>query len=270
MVWGLSNEITMQGMPAGPMDNHIALKELVHQMDPTRSTVMAHVSMLDIDEPIVRFPDAAAYNVYYGWYSGELSDNEKFFDGFHEKYPDMPMGFSEYGCDTNPAYHTPRPERGDYTEEYQRVYHEHILRMINERPWLWCTYAWIMFDFAADARDEGGTPGVNQKGLVTMDRKLRKDVYYLYKAHWSKQPFVYFCGRRYVDRTEDVTDITVYTNLGEAELYVDGKLFAKKQGEHMIRFELPISGEHKVEARNGGFSDEIIIRHVAEAKEPLI
>lgn len=265
VVWGLSNEITMQGMPAGLLDNHIELKELVHRMDSTRPTVMAHVSMLDIDDPIVRFPDAAAYNVYYGWYSGELSDNEKFFDGFHEKYPDMPIGFSEYGCDTNPAYHTNKPERGDYTEEYQRVYHEHILHMINERPWLWCTYAWNMFDFAADARDEGGTPGVNQKGIVTMDRKLKKDVYYLYKAFWSKEPFVYLCGRRYVDRTEDVTDITVYTNLGEIELYVNGTLFDKKQGGHVIRFELPISEECRVEARSGSFSDAISIRHVDEA-----
>ena len=265
VVWGLSNEITMQGMPAGLMDNHIALKELVHEMDPSRPTVMAHVSMLDIDAPIVRFPDAAAYNVYYGWYSGELDDNDKFFDTFHAKYPDMPMGFSEYGCDTNPAYHTNKPERGDYTEEYQRVYHEHILRMINARPWLWCTYAWNMFDFAADARDEGGTPGVNQKGIVTMDRKLRKDVYYLYKAFWSKEPFVYLCGRRYVDRPEDTTDITVYTNLDEVELYVDGTFFVKKQGGPVLHFELPITTQHTVRAQSGNFRDEITIRHVAEA-----
>lgn len=263
-VWGLSNEITMQGMANGLLDNHIALKDLVHEMDSSRPTVMAHVSMLDIDAPIVRFPDAAAYNVYYGWYSGELDDNDKFFDTFHAKYPDMPMGFSEYGCDTNPAYHTSKPERGDYTEEYQRVYHEHILYMINARPWLWCTYAWNMFDFAADARDEGGTPGVNQKGIVTMDRKLRKDVYYLYKAFWSKDPFVYLCGRRYVDRPEDTTDITVYTNLGKAELYVDGAFFAKKQGGPVIRFELPITAQHTVKVQSGDFQDEITIRHVAE------
>ena len=264
VVWGLSNEITMQGMADGLLDNHIALKELVHEMDSSRPTVMAHVSMLDIDTPIVRFPDAAAYNVYYGWYSGELDDNDKFFDTFHTKYPDMPMGFSEYGCDTNPAYHTNKPERGDYTEEYQRVYHEHILHMINARPWLWCTYAWNMFDFAADARDEGGTPGVNQKGIVTMDRKLRKDVYYLYKAFWSKEPFVYLCGRRYVDRPEDTTDITVYTNLDEVELYVDGTFFAKKQGGPVLKFELPITAQHTVQVRSGDFQDEITIRHVAE------
>lgn len=264
-VWGLSNEITMQGgVSAGLQENHDALQALVREMDPSRPTVMAHVSMLDIDEPIVRFPDAAAYNVYYGWYSGKLTDNEKFFDAFHVKYPQMAMGFSEYGCDTNPAYHSAKPQRGDYTEEYQRVYHEYILNMIRKRPWLWCTYAWNMFDFAADARDEGGTPGVNQKGLVTMDRKIRKDVYYLYKAHWSKEPFVYLCGRRYVDRTEEVTDVTVYTNQAGVELYVDGTLFGKGQDGHILRFALPISGEHTVEARCGALSDRITIRHVAE------
>ena len=265
VVWGLSNEITMQGGVTDSLqENHDTLQALVRRMDPHRLTVMAHVAMLDIDEPIVRFPDAAAYNVYFGWYSGELQDNEEFFDTFHAKYPDMPMGFSEYGCDTNPAYHTANPQRGDYTEEYQRVYHEYILDMIGRRPWLWCTYAWNMFDFAADGRDEGGTPGVNQKGLVTMDRKTRKDVYYLYKAYWSREPFVHLCGRRYVDRTEDVTDVTVYTNLGEAELYVDGALFEKKRGERIIRFRVPISGEHIMEARSGDYRDAITIRHVAE------
>lgn len=264
-VWGLSNEVTMRtGVTDSLQENHNTLQALVREMDPTRPTVMAHVSMLDIDEPIVRFPDAAAYNLYFGWYSGELPDNGKFFDTFHTKYPDMPMGFSEYGCDTNPAYHTANPQRGDYTEEYQRVYHEYILDMIGQRPWLWCTYAWNMFDFAADGRDEGGTPGVNQKGLVTMDRKTRKDAYYLYKAHWSKEPFVHLCGRRYVDRTEDVTDATVYTNLGEAELYVDGKLFEKKRGERIIRFQVPISGKHTVEARSGDCRDAITVRHVTE------
>ena len=265
VVWGLSNEITMQGgITDGLRENHDALQVLVRQMDPSRPTVMAHVSMLDIDEPIVRFPDAAAYNVYFGWYSGELKDNEKFFDTFHAKYPDMPMGFSEYGCDTNPAYHTANPQRGDYTEEYQRVYHEYILDMIDRRPWLWCTYAWNMFDFAADARDEGGTPGVNQKGLVTMDRKTRKDVYYLYKAHWSREPFVHLCGRRYVDRTEAVTDVTVYTNQAEVELYVDGTLFEKKQGGRIMRFQVTVSGEHTIEARSGDHRDAITIRHVSE------
>lgn len=264
VVWGLSNEITMQGIPDGLLQDHIALKELVRQMDPSRPCVMAHVSMLDMDAPIVRFPDAAAYNVYYGWYSGELDDNDKFFDEFHLKYPDMPMGFSEYGCDTNPAYHTDQPERGDYTEEYQCVYHEHILQMIEERPWLWCTYAWNMFDFAADARDEGGMPGVNQKGIVTMDRKLRKDVYYLYKAFWSKDPFVYLCGRRYINRTEDVTRITVYTNLDEAELYLDGEFVEKKQGGHILRFDLPITGSHTIQVRSGDYQDQIKIRHTTK------
>lgn len=262
VVWGLSNEITMQGTPEGLYPNHVELNKLCHKMDPTRPTVTANVMMLSIDDPLVFLPDTTAYNIYFGWYVGELKDNDEFFDRFHAKYPNTPMGFTEYGCDTNPAYHTAEPQRGDYTEEYQRLYHEHILELIEARPWLWCTYAWNMFDFAADARDEGGTPGVNQKGLVTMDRKLKKDVYYLYKAHWSQDPFVYLTGRRYVDRTEDVTDVTVYTNQGEVELFVDGKSFGVGRGLHKISFQVPITGEHTIEVRSGSLRDSITIRHV--------
>ncbi|MWK60556.1 glycoside hydrolase family 2 protein, partial [Pseudomonas otitidis] len=101
------------------------------------------------------------------------------------KYPDRCIGFSEYGADANPAYQTSAPERGDYTETYQCVYHEHMAKMIAERPWLWATHVWNMFDFAADGRDEGGKNGENQKGLVTFDRKIKKDAFYLYKAYWS-------------------------------------------------------------------------------------
>ena len=132
------------------------------------------------------------------------------------------IGLSEYGADANPAYHSANPERGDYTEEYQCIYHEHMAKMIGERPYLWATHVWNLFDFAADGRDEGGKHGVNQKGLVTIDRKLKKDAFYLYKAYWSKTPFVHVCGRRYVDRTEDVTEIKVYSNEQSVTLFVDG------------------------------------------------
>ena len=271
-VWGLSNEITAaSSVNEELLDNHRMLNDLCHRLDPTRPTTMANVFMLEIDSPILEIPDVNSYNLYFGWYLGELSQNDEFFDEYHAKYPDRAIGFSEYGADTNVAFHSSRPERGDYTEEYECVYHEHILRMIEERPWLWATHAWNMFDFAADGRDEGGKHGENQKGLVTFDRKTRKDAFYLYKAYWNRtEPFVHLCGSRYTDRTEDETKIKVYSNQPDVALYVDGKLVEEKSGSKVFEFIVPILGEHTVKAVSGNLSDEITVRKVAEPNPDYI
>ena len=134
--------------------------------------------------------------------------------------------------------------------------------MIAERPWLWATHVWNMFDFAADGRDEGGKNGENQKGLVTFDRKIKKDAFYLYKAYWSKEAFVHTCGSRYVDRAEDVTEVKVYSNLPEVALYVDGRLQETKQGDKVFTFRVPITGKHSIEARAGGYSSVILVNRV--------
>lgn len=265
-VWGLSNEITAaSAVNEELLENHRQLNDLCHRLDPTRPTTMANVFMLDIDSPILEIPDVNSYNLYFGWYLGELEQNEEFFDEYHAKYPDRPIGFSEYGADANPRFQSPAPEKGDYTEGYQCLYHEHMLGMIEQRPWLWATHVWNLFDFAADGRDEGGEHGVNQKGLVTMDRKLRKDAFYLYKAAWNKsEPFVHLCGRRYAHRTEDVTEIKVYSNQPEVSLYADGKLLETQTGKTVFRFSVPLTGEHQIEAAAGNCRDEMTIRKVAE------
>lgn len=262
-VWGLSNEITAAS-PVNEelLENHRALNDLAHRLDPTRPTTMANVFMLEITSPILEIPDVNSYNLYFGWYLGELDQNDDFFDEYHAKYPDRCIGFSEYGADANPAYQTSAPERGDYTETYQCVYHEHMAKMIAERPWLWATHVWNMFDFAADGRDEGGKNGENQKGLVTFDRKIKKDAFYLYKAYWSKEAFVHACGSRYVDRAEDVTEVKVYSNLPEVVLYVDGRLQETKQGDKVFTFRVPITGKHSIEARAGGYSSAILVNRV--------
>ncbi len=249
-VWGLSNEITAaSAVNEDLLENHRLLNDLCHRMDATRPTTMANVFMLETDSPILEIPDVNSYNLYFGWYLGELEQNEEFFDGYHSRYPDRPIGFSEYGADANPQFQSSAPEKGDYTESYQALYHEHMLDMIEERPWLWATHVWNLFDFAADGRDEGGKHGENQKGLVTFDRQTRKDAFYLYKAAWNREPMVHICGRRYIDRAEDVTEVKVYSNAEEVALYVDGKLFGTQQGRRVFRFRVPISGEHIIEAR---------------------
>ena len=269
--WGLSNEITASGTADEDlMENHRLLNDLCHRMDPTRPTTMAHVFMLETDSPLIDIPDIGSYNLYFGWYLGELTQNDSFFDGFHAKFPNRVIGFSEYGADANPRFHTTAPERGDYTEEYQCVYHEHILKVIDERPYLWATHVWNLFDFAADGRDEGGKKGENQKGLVTFDRKLKKDAFYLYKAVWSKEPFVHICGRRYADRAEEQTTIKVYSNCDAVALYVDGNLVEEQTGRRVFTFTVPLTGEHEIKAVAGDYCDAITIRRVAEPNKDYI
>lgn len=263
VVWGLSNEITAaSAVNEELLENHRLLNDLCHRMDATRQTTMANVFMLEKGSPILEIPDVNSYNLYFGWYLGELEQNDEFFDEFHEKYPDRPIGFSEYGADANPKFQSSRPEKGDYTESYQTVYHEHMLEMIEKRPWLWATYVWNLFDFAADGRDEGGKHGENQKGLVTFDRQTKKDAFYLYKAAWNKEPMVHICGRRYVDRTEEITQIKIYSNAEEVTLYVDGKMFETLAAKRVFCFQVPISGEHVIEAKAGNVEDRITVRKV--------
>ena len=262
--WGLSNEITASGKVTDDlMENHELLNELCHQMDPLRPTVMAHAFMLEQDSPLVGLADLDSYNLYFGWYLGELEQNDSFFDEYHTAYPQRCIGFSEYGADANPQYQDANPEKGDYTEGYQCIYHEHILHCIQERPYLWATHVWNMFDFAADGRDEGGKNGQNQKGLVTFDRKLKKDAFYLYKAAWNhKEPFVHLCGRRYEERPEAETEIKVYSNQQKVALFVDGVQAAEKTGQTIFRFRVKLTGEHCIEVRAEGCSDSMRLRHV--------
>ncbi len=271
-VWGLSNEITAAStVNEDLLENHRLLNDLCHRLDPTRKTTMANVFMLEIDSPILRIPDINSYNLYFGWYLGELEQTDEFFDDYHEKYPDRVIGFSEYGADANPAFHSSHPEKGDYTEEYQAIYHEHMLQMIEARPYLWATHVWNLFDFGADGRDEGGKHGENQKGLVTFDRSLKKDAFYLYKAAWNKEtPFVHLCGSRYVNRCEEETEVKVYSNQAHVALFVDGALFAEQTGRTIFRFRVPLTGEHRIEAVSGEARDEMVVRRVAEADESYI
>ena len=270
--WGLSNEITAaSAVDDDLLENHRLLNDLCHRLDSTRLTTMANVFMLETDSPILEIPDINSYNLYFGWYLGELEQNDEFFDEYHEKYPDRAIGFSEYGADANPQYQAAAPEKGDYTESYQAVYHEHILQMIEKRPWLWATHVWNLFDFAADGRDEGGKHGENQKGLVTIDRKTKKDAFYLYKAAWNKkEPFVHLCGKRYVDRTEDVTEVKVYSNQPKVTLVVDGKEFETQTGKTIFKFNVPITGEHTITAIADSCTDNITVKKVEKENPDYI
>ncbi len=271
VVWGLSNEITMDGARDPDMlENHRILNDLVHQMDPHRPTVVACISMCGMDEEYVHIADVVSYNHYFGWYGGSLEDYGPWFDKFHEKYPNTPIGISEYGCEAL-NWHNSKPEQGDYSEEYQAVYHESLIRQLFTRSYLWATHCWNMFDFGADARAEGGENGQNHKGLITIDRKYKKDAFYAYKAWLSDEPFVHLCGKRYVDRVEEVTKVTVYSNLPEVELFANGVSLGKKTAEdHFFYFDVPNEGETDLLAVAGEYKDESHLRKVEKMNPDYI
>ena len=262
--WGLSNEISIGGSTEDLLENHRILNDLVHEMDKTRLTTIAAVSMCKMDDPYLQIPDLVSYNHYFGWYGGDTTMNGPWFDKFHATHPNIPIGCSEYGCEAL-NWHTSDPRQGDYTEEYQAYYHEELIKQLFTRKFMWSTHVWNMFDFGADARAEGGENGQNHKGLVTMDRKYKKDAFYAYKAWLSDEPFVHLCGKRYIDRPEDVTKVTVYSNQPEVELFVNGESIGKKTApDHFFYFEVNNVGESTIVAKAGELTDEGKIRKVAE------
>ena len=263
VVWGLSNEITINGSDDDLLENHKILNDLCHEMDSTRETVIACVSPCDIHDPYIQVPDVVSYNHYFGWYGGDTSMNGPWFDHFHEVHPNIPIGCSEYGCEAL-NWHTSDPVQGDYTEEYQAYYHEELIKQIAGRPYLWATHVWNMFDFGADARSEGGENGQNHKGLMTFDRKYRKDSFYAYKAWLNPEPMIHICGKRYVNRVEDVTKVTVYSNQPSIELFANGKSLGKKEsdGTPFFYYEVPNKGTTQLVAVAGDLKDESTIHKV--------
>lgn len=261
--WGVSNEITISTKDKKDMlDNHRMLNDLCHRMDATRLTTLACYAMCGPFNPSAHITDLVSWNLYLGWYVPGLFLNDLWMKFFHLRYPKRCLGYSEYGCEAMPNLHSSKPRRGDHTEEYQAVYHEYLLKCFERNPYLWATHVWNMFDFAADARNQGGEPGMNHKGLVTFDRQTKKDSFYLYKAYWSDEPFVHLCSSRYTDRPESEITVKVYSNQPEVALYCDGKLVEKKKGSRVFLFQLPVSGEHRLEAVAGEWKDTSVVRKV--------
>ena len=262
VVWGLSNEISINGATPDLIENHHILNNMCHEMDATRLTTMAVVSMCSMDSEYVHIPDTVSYNHYFGWYGGETSMNGPWFDKFHAAHPKLPIGCSEYGCEAL-NWHNSDPRQGDYTEEYQAYYHEELIKQLFTRKYMWATHVWNMFDFGADARAEGGENGQNHKGLITMDRKYKKDAFFAYKAWLNPEPMVHICGKRYIDRVEDVTKVTVYSNLPTVELFANGaSLGVKEAADHFFYFDVPNNGETTLVAKAGELTDESFIHKV--------
>ena len=261
--WGVSNEITISTKDKKDMlDNHRQLNDLCHEMDKTRLTTLACYAMCGPFNRSAHITDMVSWNLYLGWYVPGFILNDLWMGFFHLCFPNRPFGYSEYGAEGMPNLHSTHSHRGDHTEEYQAKYHEYMLRCFKRHPWMWATHVWNMFDFAADARDQGGEPGMNHKGLVTFDRKTKKDSFYLYKAWWSDEAFVHICSKRFVERTGSTATVKVYSNQSTVALYVNGNKVGEQTGEHVFTFNVPLNGELHIQAVAGDRTDESVIRHV--------
>ena len=261
--WGISNEITMNTKDKADMlDNHRMLNDLCHKLDPTRFTTLACYTLCSPFNKAAHITDTVSWNLYLGWYAPGMWRNDVWMRFFHMAYPGRCLGYSEYGCEGMPNLHSAHPHRGDHTEEYQAKYHEYMLKCFERNPYIWATYVWNMFDFAADARDQGGEPGMNHKGLVTFDRKTYKDSFYLYKAWWSDDPFVHICSKRFTDRTESRITIKVYSNQKQITLYVNNVKQETKFGSHVFTFKVLLNANTTIKAASGECSDTAVFRKV--------
>ena len=207
---------------------------MAHQLDPSRLTIVAN----DQEGSFNHITDAIAWNKYFGWYYDQFEDFGPFYDEFHKNNPYSKVGLSEYGAGASINQHVskyipeddPRPKsRGNWhPEEKQTAYHISHIKMIKERDYIWGAFIWNMFDFGSNFRNEGDTPHQNDKGLVTFDRKNRKDAFYLYKANWNKtEKTTHLCSKSFTQRKEDITDVIAFTTAPSARLFINDKLISK-------------------------------------------
>ena len=234
MFWGIQNEIQISGERPELRKLVKELNELTKQEDPTRLTTMANVLFVPDDDEYNYITDVVGYNKYYGWYVGQTEDFAGWLDRFHQTNPTVKLGISEYGAEGILQYHSNDPKVKDYTEEYHALFHETVWSIFSKRPYLWSTYVWNMFDFGANIRDEGGVKGRNNKGLITYDRKIKKDAFYMYKANWSDEKFVHITSKRFVDRVDEEITVKVYSNCDEVTLYVNGTEGSTKTSDDRI------------------------------------
>ena len=235
MVWGLFNELR-------PQDSAAALwivKRLAataHELDATRVTVAASDRM---GNPTNFVADDMAYNVYPGWYDSSGHDLQHGLSDLiaarSGEQKNRRIALSEYGAGGSPFQHEegevkqPTPTGPWHPEEWQALVHERDWAQIVDNPRLWGTFVWAMFDFASDGRREGDRPGINDKGLVTQDRQVKKDAFYFYQANWTREPMVHLTDQRLTPRRQARTEVKVYSNCAEVELLLDGRSLGRVQ-----------------------------------------
>ncbi len=259
--WGIQNEIAMFRDAPFMHENCRRLHQRIRELDPDRLSACANLFPLKFSSRLNEITDLVGYNVYFGWYYGEMQDFGPWLDRFHAAQPRVSLGITEYGVDANLSLHSEAPKLKDYSEEYQALWHETVYPQIETRTWLWGSFIWNMFDFSSDRRNEGGQQGINAKGLVTHDRKTRKDAFYYYKARWSDEPFLHLCAKRYQVRARESVDVKCYTGLPSVRLEVNGIPFGEMpavNGTVLFR-DIPLrEGENRIRAEAGACTDSCV------------
>jgi beta-galactosidase/beta-glucuronidase len=264
VMWGIGNEV----YSTEPFVTRILneLNAVAKAADPSRPTVYAHCCQED-DHPKAMVADAIGFNRYFGWYpdSGN-KDIGAWAEGFHAKHPERPFAVSEYGAGASILHQEDPPAvvdppSGWHPEQYQALYHEKNWLALKDKPYLFGTFVWVAFDLASAGRHEGDRRGINDKGLVTYDRRTRKDAYYWYQANWSNKPMLYITSRRFVERPEAGVEVKAYTNAGPATLFLNGEqLSTIEPKDHILRWNIRLrSGENNVEVRSAsGIVDRVL------------
>jgi len=276
--WGVQNELSVTGENEALYGYVREMEQYVKELDATRYTAEANIYSVENKSTLNQLTDLVGYNLYYGWYYKTIPDLQIRLDEFHADCPNTPLLVTEYGVDTNPVYHAYEPAVKDYSEEYQLQFCENAIRAFEEREFVTGSYVWNLADFGSENRDEGGRKGQNMKGLVTMDRALKKDAFYLYKAYWSKEPFVKLAGSRFVNRHLEENCIQVLSNLSKLRLFVNGVLTeSKDEIEPVTRFQisLPDIGEYTIHVEgfdeNGNvYRDSMRLMRVTEQDKTYI
>ena len=257
--WGVENEISIAGAARSLIAGISELNDIAHKLDSTRPTTCAQVTFSSINSKLNEITDILGYNQYFGWYVQTVDAIDAWLDRFHTEKPHLKLCISEYGAEAVTTLHSANPVQGDYSEEYQAYFHEHYAKAIGERDWLWGSYVWNMFDFGSAIRNEGGVRGRNNKGLVTIDRKIKKDAFYVYKANWSDEKFVHVAGERFVDRPTGEQKIKVYSNCDKVALTVNGET-TELEGKIVFEFDAVIAeGKNVITAVSGDCTHEIVV-----------
>ena len=266
--WSIANEISIGGVSDALVNELRRLNGIAKEMDPARLTVLANIGSVAPKSPLWSITDFVSVNQYLGWYDGSREDYGPFLDRLHAALPGRPLAISEYGAEAVLQWHSADPQCMDYTEEYQALVHESAWAAIAARPWLVGSWVWNMFDFAANHRNEGGVKGRNNKGLVTYDRKTRKDAFWFYKACWSSEPFVYITGKRFTRRPGCCADVKVYSNQTRVTLS-NGQTTWTLEGEHVFLFSgiWLAEGHTTLIARAGDCTDTLTLTRV-DAPDP--
>ncbi|MGN0448706.1 MAG: glycoside hydrolase family 2 protein [Acutalibacteraceae bacterium] len=263
--WGIQNEITISSENETLIDGIKELNQYAKLLDSSRPTTCAQFSMCSPSSELNSITDILGYNHYFGWYMKTCNGLDEWLEKFRKVNPKGTLCLSEYGAEGVLGYFSDKPSQGDYSEGYQAIFHEHYIKTINAHDYLWGSYVWNMFDFGSAMRNEGGVRGRNNKGLVTFDRKQKKDAFYLYKAFWSDEKFLHLVGSRYDKRTIGTHQFKVYSNCDKVTLKVGSKQKTVTAKGIFIFDDMEIKeGENKVTVTSGDLKESFTFEGVTE------